>query len=149
MDHTQYLLNPDFSINYQSVTDRIIRRYFRDLDAYYATDAAGDGVTASDREKIRGRLRTVLERYQGDRILLIAHSMGDLQSRSDAVGQFVKAAQGSCESIDVTLGRSGVLLACAFSQECIETTFGVLEACIFPHKCAAGLMVILSSSIKI
>ena len=36
---SRILLNDDFSINYQSVTDNLIRRYFKDLDSYYSTEA--------------------------------------------------------------------------------------------------------------
>ncbi len=75
---SRILLNSDFTINYQSVTDGLIQRYFKDLDSYYATKPVSGGVAPSDREKIRGCLREVLERHQDDRILLIAHSMGSI-----------------------------------------------------------------------
>lgn len=75
---SQILLNEDLTINYQSVTDSLIRRFFKDLDSYYSTKPIPDGATQTDREKIRNRLTAVLEKYQGDRILLIAHSMGSI-----------------------------------------------------------------------
>ncbi len=75
---SRILLNEDFTINYQSVTDSLIRRYFKDLDSYYSTEPITDGVTEADRDKIRRRLTSVLEKHQGDRILLIAHSMGSI-----------------------------------------------------------------------
>jgi glycerol-3-phosphate dehydrogenase len=75
---SKILLNDDFTINYQSVTDNLIKRYFKDLEAYYA-----DGLDEEDGEKevkdrIRGRLIRVLEKHKGKRILLIAHSMGSI-----------------------------------------------------------------------
>jgi glycerol-3-phosphate dehydrogenase len=75
---SRILLNDDFTINYQSVTDGLIRRYFKDLDSYYSTKPIPDGATEADREKIRNRLTAVLEKHEGDRILLIAHSMGSI-----------------------------------------------------------------------
>ena len=75
---SRILLNEDFTINYKSVTDSLIRRYFKDLDSYYSTKPLPDGATETDREKIRNRLTAVLEKHKGDRILLIAHSMGSI-----------------------------------------------------------------------
>jgi glycerol-3-phosphate dehydrogenase len=75
---SQILLNEDLSINYHAVTDRLVRRYFEDLDTYFASGPklAGSGPTI--RNEIRNRLIRVLEKHQGDRILLIAHSMGSI-----------------------------------------------------------------------
>jgi eukaryotic-like serine/threonine-protein kinase len=43
---------------------------------------------------------------------LIAHSMGDVITQQNAVDSFVAAAScTSCDSLDITLGRSGILLA--------------------------------------
>lgn len=75
---SRIILNEDFTINYQSVTDRLIRRYFKDLDAYYATEPDHPGAGPTARQRIRNRLAAVLEKHQGDRILLIAHSMGSI-----------------------------------------------------------------------
>ncbi|MDP8207093.1 MAG: glycerol-3-phosphate dehydrogenase/oxidase [Candidatus Electryonea clarkiae] len=74
---SKILLNEDFSINYQSVTDSLIRRYFKDLDAYYTSELSPDNSTTT-RDEIRNRLITVLQKHQGERILLIAHSMGSI-----------------------------------------------------------------------
>ncbi|MGO9339440.1 MAG: lanthionine synthetase LanC family protein [Terracidiphilus sp.] len=43
---------------------------------------------------------------------LIAHSMGDVSTQQNALGNFVAAASRTpCDSLDLTLGRSGILLA--------------------------------------
>lgn len=48
---------------------------------------------------------------------LVAQAMGDRQSEMDAVRAFCASAAPSCESIDLTLGRAGVLLGCALMKE--------------------------------
>lgn len=72
------LLNDDYSINYQSVTDSLVRRYFKDLDAYFSSETDPDGPPNNTTEEIRDRLIRVLEKHKEDRILLIAHSMGSI-----------------------------------------------------------------------
>jgi serine/threonine-protein kinase len=43
---------------------------------------------------------------------LIAHSMGDISTQQNALGSFITAAsRAPCDSLDLTLGRSGILLA--------------------------------------
>ena len=43
---------------------------------------------------------------------LIAHSMGDIATQQNALGNFVAAvSRASCDNLDLTLGRSGILLA--------------------------------------
>lgn len=43
---------------------------------------------------------------------LVAHSMGDVMTQQNAVDSFVAAVSGTpCENLDLTLGRSGTLLA--------------------------------------
>ncbi len=75
---SKILLNEDSSINYQSVTDSLIRRYFKDLNSYYSSDPELQGASPTARHKIRNRLISILEKHQDDRILLIAHSMGSI-----------------------------------------------------------------------
>jgi hypothetical protein len=45
--------------------------------------------------------------------VLVSNALGDVESRQAAIGDFVEASTGDCESLDVTLGRSGILIACA------------------------------------
>jgi serine/threonine-protein kinase len=42
---------------------------------------------------------------------LIGHAMGDMMSEQAGLQAFVAAVSGTCENLDVTLGRSGVLLS--------------------------------------
>jgi eukaryotic-like serine/threonine-protein kinase len=48
---------------------------------------------------------------------MIAHALGDAGSRREAVDAFVAAAGAPCANPDLTLGRSGVLLAAALLTE--------------------------------
>ena len=45
---------------------------------------------------------------------LISHAMGDLVSQQEAINAFIAASKGPCETLDLTLGRSGTLLASSF-----------------------------------
>ncbi len=72
-------LNDDMTINFQGITDNVIHKYFNDLEVYYcmsclSTKARGKLV----RDVIQEILRQALDRYQGDEIMLIAHSMGSI-----------------------------------------------------------------------
>lgn len=71
------LINPNGTINFSSITDKIINRYFRDLNVYYSDEyVAGQNILF--RDAIRQRLFNVLKKHQGKSILLIAHSMGSI-----------------------------------------------------------------------
>lgn len=73
------ILNDDFTINYSSISDAIIHRYFRDLEAYYTEKCLDKNQNrCSARSLIRARLVKVLEKYRGDEIMLIGHSMGSI-----------------------------------------------------------------------
>ena len=72
-------LNDDMTINFAAVNDLIIRRYFKDLDAYFASnyyDLRDRNRLA--RDSIRETLARVLHKYRRKEILLIAHSMGSI-----------------------------------------------------------------------
>ena len=72
-------LNDDLSINFDVLTDRIIRRYFEDLDTYYSKtilDQQKNEFLAKD--LIRVELAKALYKHRRKRILLIAHSMGSI-----------------------------------------------------------------------
>ncbi|MFC1884143.1 hypothetical protein ACFL2O_05175 [Thermodesulfobacteriota bacterium] len=72
-------LNDDMSLNFSSITDRIIRQYFGCLEAYYSKSILVDGrgkIPAKD--LIREKLSSVLRRHDGKDILLIGHSMGSI-----------------------------------------------------------------------
>jgi hypothetical protein len=72
-------LNEDMSINFSSITDAIIQRYFKELDLYYCTTCImkeRSGVLVKD--VIREQLTATLRHYRDSDILLIAHSMGSI-----------------------------------------------------------------------
>ena len=84
MDYTErqldrIFLNDDMSLNFAYITDRIIRRYFSCLEAYYSESVSKDGKgEVPVKELIRERLSTLLRRHEGKQILLIGHSMGSI-----------------------------------------------------------------------
>jgi len=72
-------LNDDMTVNFAGVTDKIIHRYFRDLETYYSNESiivTSSGLLA--RDAIRERLAAVLSKYRRKDIMLIAHSMGSI-----------------------------------------------------------------------
>ncbi len=72
-------LNDDLTINFSFIGDSIIKRYFRELDYYYARDLSKNNENGqSARELVGKRLINILKAHQEDEILLIAHSMGSI-----------------------------------------------------------------------
>lgn len=67
-------LNDDFTLNYHSVSDAIMRKYFRELEMYYGLATEQKQL----KEKTRERLLNVLKKHKYDDILLIGHSMGSI-----------------------------------------------------------------------
>ncbi|HVU12109.1 MAG TPA: lanthionine synthetase LanC family protein [Phototrophicaceae bacterium] len=51
----------------------------------------------------------------------IAHALGDLAGLQAAIQSFVAVAQADCESLDLTLGRSGVALTCGLLLDLART----------------------------
>ena len=73
------ILNDDLTINYSSITDAIIRRYFNDLEVYYSQELPDENnQPCNARSMIRKRLVQVIEKYKGDDIMIIGHSMGSI-----------------------------------------------------------------------
>lgn len=72
-------LNEDFTINFKEVTDKLIHRYFFELESYY-NDNLDTHIKKdiSIKEKIQERLISVLTKYKDYEITLIAHSMGSI-----------------------------------------------------------------------
>lgn len=70
------LLNDDYSLNFTSLNDIIIEKYFRDLNAYYKDEINHN--LKPVKEILRNRLKSVLLAYKNDDIMLIAHSMGSI-----------------------------------------------------------------------
>ncbi len=72
-------LNEDKSLNYGSITDYILKKYFHDLEEYYLDQPRilpyGKRLV---REIIRERLADVIRKYNNHEILIVAHSMGSI-----------------------------------------------------------------------
>lgn len=59
---------------------------------------------------------------------LVAHAQGDRGTQREAVGAFVAAAKKPCENLDLTLGRSGALLAAALLLDTAPEDASLLTA---------------------
>lgn len=63
---------------------------------------------------------------------LIAHVMGDRGSQRAATAAFIAASELPCDNLDLTLGRSGTLLACSLLLDIAESdemgAFGAVSA---------------------
>ncbi len=72
-------LNPDLSINYESLTDFIVHHYFSDLEKYYRNYCVRR-VYKDCRAKVAicTAAAEVLKKHRSKKILLIAHSMGSI-----------------------------------------------------------------------
>jgi len=75
---SRFLLNKDLSINYSYITDIIVHRYYKDLEAYYYSKKIIGKENIYVKDLIRKRLIRVLKKYENDEILLLAHSMGSI-----------------------------------------------------------------------
>ncbi len=72
-------LNEDQSLNLQGVTQKIIHRYFSDLESYFRSDTVSlANPDFSVREHIQLRLFEVLKKCEGWDIMVIGHSMGSI-----------------------------------------------------------------------
>ncbi|MBU2515304.1 GPI inositol-deacylase [bacterium] len=73
----EMFLNDDLTINFSSVSDFIIKRFFSDLAVYYNTFHDDQQSSRQQRKKeIRTVLKELLLKHRKKEILLIAHSMG-------------------------------------------------------------------------
>lgn len=72
-------LKDDLSIHFLSVSDLIIRRFFRDLDAYYSQTYMNIyGKERLVKDIIREQLARIIMKHKNKDILLIGHSMGSI-----------------------------------------------------------------------
>ena len=72
-------LKDDLSINFSSVSDMIIHRFFTDLDIYYSqTYITFNGKERLVKDIIREQLAQTLKRHKNKEIMLIGHSMGSI-----------------------------------------------------------------------
>lgn len=72
-------LKNDMTLNFEGLTNKIINKYFHDLETYFG-DRLNPAQTPydSDKELIRKRLIDVLTRYRKYEIMVIGHSMGSI-----------------------------------------------------------------------
>ena len=72
---------------------------------------------------------------------LIAQAMGDVVSLQNGLDGFLAASAAPCENLDLTLGRSGTLLACALLREAVpeDTLVNVQPLRDFGHEVLRGL----------
>ena len=72
-------LNEDKSMKYEFISEVIIKKYFNDLEIYYADEfKIENGIRFKVRDIIRGRLLDVLTKYKDYDIMIIGHSMGSI-----------------------------------------------------------------------
>lgn len=70
-------LNADLSLRYPRITERILSRYFEDLDAYYRESGSEPGgIDARVKGRILERAQAVLGACARDEVFLVCHSMG-------------------------------------------------------------------------
>jgi len=105
-------LNEDLSINYKGVTDKIMQKYFKDLDIYYRNDSNSKNSNYGfAKEIIQKRLISLLQKYKDYKILLIAHSMGSiiafdvLSNISEEININTFITIGSALGLPVIVGR--------------------------------------------
>lgn len=106
------LLNDDLTVNFRGITNLIIRRYFRDLDAYYQTSCRDKTDSACNpRQAILDHTSQILNSHYGDGILLIGHSMGSiiaydtLMKAENLVTVDTLVTMGSPLGIPVVIGK--------------------------------------------
>jgi hypothetical protein len=72
-------LNEDKTLNFQFVSDFILKNFFIDLEKYYSGKYHNvEDYTFNIKDLIRNRISEVLQKYQGYDIIVIAHSMGSI-----------------------------------------------------------------------
>lgn len=72
-------MNNDYTTNYSFISNAVIRKFFKDLEAYYENmQVKRNGTVLKVREEIRNRLAGILNKYKKDEIFLVAHSMGTI-----------------------------------------------------------------------
>lgn len=72
-------LKEDMSIHFSAVSDMIIRRFFKDLDAYYSQTCINlDKKDCLVKDVLRKKLAHVIKKHRKKEILVIGHSMGSI-----------------------------------------------------------------------
>lgn len=72
-------LNEDLTSNFTFVSEVVFKKYFKELEIYYAKQPeVNDAEFKSVKDIIRKRLADVLNKHEGKEILLVSHSMGTI-----------------------------------------------------------------------
>ena len=72
-------LKKDYHLRYAFVSQKLLHKYFHELDVYFNGDGDLDSsFNFQTKEKIIQRLDSVLAKHDKDEIMLIAHSMGSI-----------------------------------------------------------------------
>lgn len=128
-------LNDDLSINFSSISDFIIHRFFSDLEVYYAAeDKAKLTVADSIREQVCRRLAEVLRKHRNQEIFLIAHSMGSIIAY-DVLTRYVPDVMidtlvtiGSPLGLPIIRGRIGAEMAADAKPPVLKTPENIRTA---------------------
>ena len=73
------LLNKDLSPKYSFISEVIIHKYFKELEIYYTGERFdANNIKCTVKSLIRNKAAEVLEKYEDDDIMLVAHSMGSI-----------------------------------------------------------------------
>lgn len=72
-------LKKDYHLRYAFVSQKLLHRYFYELEVYFNGDGNFDSdLNFQTKGKIIDRFNCVLQKHSGDEIMLIAHSMGTI-----------------------------------------------------------------------
>lgn len=72
-------LKEDMTPKFSSITNKFMKLYFKDMEAYYSFTGSEEGSGIKfRRDEIRNRLADTLHRHKGKNILLLCHSMGSV-----------------------------------------------------------------------
>jgi hypothetical protein len=98
-------LNEDNTINYGSITDLVISKYFKDLGIYYNHEPGlNTDIYPTAKDAIRERLIELLNVHKKDEIFLIAHSMGSVVAYDVLTLQLTNAKVNTLTTIGAPLG---------------------------------------------
>lgn len=72
-------LNPDGTLNFESITDKFIHKFFRDLDIYFCKNCDDEEhAFEKAQEVILNQTAKIISKYKRRKTLIIGHSMGSI-----------------------------------------------------------------------
>ncbi len=121
-------LNEDLTTNFEFVSDLIFKKYFRELDIYFAKHPKiNDSSFKSAKDIIRKRLGDVLIKHKGKEILLIAHSMGSIIAYDVCNFLVPKARIDTLITIGSPIGNPIIISKIAEEQKIIDPNIKKLK----------------------